>query len=191
MRPLPSFLAIAAALLSIGAVMTEVFLIDDFSREEASALGTRWQAFTDRVMGGLSNGRASYETIEGKRCLRLRGEVSLENQGGFVQAALPLAKEDGALDASGYRGVRLWVRGNGTVYYVHLRTGDSRLPWQYYAAEFEAGPDWRQVDIPFSAFAPENLSRALDTRILKRLAVVAAKKAFSADVAVARIEFYR
>jgi len=171
--------------------MNETLLVDDFSQEGISALGTRWQAFTDRVMGGLSNGRALFETIEGKRCLRLRGEVSLENQGGFIQAALPLAKEDGALDASGYRGVRLWVRGNGTAYYVHLRTGDSRLPWQYYAAEFEAGPGWKAIDLPFSAFAPENLDRAIDTRRLKRLAVVAAKKAFSADVAVSRVEFYR
>lgn len=191
MRPLPAIIALAAALLSFGAVLTDVFLIDDFSREDASSLGTRWQAFTDRVMGGLSEGRASFETIEGKRCLRLRGDVSLENQGGFVQAALPLAKGDGDLDASGYRGLRLWVRGNGAVYYIHLRTGDSRLPWQYYAAEFETGPAWKQVDVPFSAFLPENLSRDLDTRSLRRLAVVAAKKAFSADVAVARIEFYR
>jgi hypothetical protein len=191
MRVPPALIALASALLTFGAAMTETFLIDDFSREDVSALGTRWQAFTDRVMGGLSNGRASFETIEGKRCLRLRGEVSLENQGGFIQAALPLAEEDGAFDASGYRGVRLWARGNGTAYYVHLRTDDSRRPWQYYAAAFEAGPDWKAVDLPFAAFTPENLDRALDARRLRRLAVVAAKKAFSADVAVARIEFYR
>lgn len=191
MRPRPAIIALATALLTFGAVMTETFLIDDFSQDDVSALGTRWQAFTDRVMGGRSDGRTSFETIEGKRCLRLRGEVSLENQGGFIQAALPLAKEDGPLDASGFQGVRLWVRGNGTAYYVHLRTGDSRLPWQYYAAAFEAGPAWKAVDLPFSAFSPENLDRTLDTRSLRRLAVVAAKKAFSADVAVARIEFYR
>lgn len=191
MRIRTATIAFAAALLTFGANMTDTLLLDDFAREDVSALGTRWQAFSDRVMGGRSDGRASVETIEGRRCLRLTGEVSLENQGGFIQAALPLAPADGTLDAAGYRGVRLWVRGNGTMYYVHLRTGDTRLPWQYYAAGFEAGRVWKPVELPFSAFAPENLDRPLDTRSLKRLAVVAAKKAFSADLAVARIEFYR
>ena len=32
-------------------------IIDDLSRDPPmSAIGTRWQLFTDRVMGGISNG---------------------------------------------------------------------------------------------------------------------------------------
>jgi hypothetical protein len=181
-------LGLAAALFGSGAAT--VVLIDDFSRETASALGTKWQTFTDRVMGGMSNGQTSFETLAGQRCLRLKGTVSLENQGGFVQAALPLVKQGGSFDAATYRGIRLWVRGNGATYYVHLRTADTRLPWQYYEAGFESGADWKQVDIPFSAFDPENLDAALDLGNLKRLAIVAAKKAFEADIAVARIEFF-
>jgi len=184
-------LGLAAALFGSGQDAATVFLIDDFSGDAGSALGTKWQTFTDRVMGGLSAGEASYETLGGRRCLRLRGQVSLENQGGFVQAALPLVRQGGAFDAGIYRGIRLWVRGNGAGYYVHLRTEDTRLPWQYYEAAFGTGPDWTRIDIPFSAFAPENLATALDTRKLKRLAVVAAKKAFAADVAVAGIELYK
>lgn len=184
-------LGLAAALLAKGTAGTAGFLVDDFSSENGSALGTKWQTFTDRVMGGLSNGQASFETLGERRCLRLRGQVSLENQGGFVQAALPLVKQGGAFDAGSFKGIRLWVRGNGATYYLHLRTEDTRLPWQYYEAGFEAGENWEPVDIRFSAFGPENLDAALDTRKLKRLAVVAAKKAFSADVAVARIELYQ
>ena len=182
---------LAAALVSMAVAAPTVLLIDDFSREGVSALGTSWQTFTDRVMGGVSDGQAAFETLDGKRCLRLRGRVSLENQGGFVQTALPLAKEGGSLEVSAFKGVRLLVKGNGHKYYIHLRTDDTRLPWQYYAAGFDAGPDWTSVDIPFSAFEPENLRPALDTRKLRRLAIVAAKKAFAADVAVARIEFYQ
>lgn len=184
-------LGLAAALFGSGQDIAAVFLVDDFSSDAGSALGTKWQMFTDQVMGGVSAGQASYETLGDKRCLRLRGQVSLENRGGFVQAALPLVRQGGAFDAGAYQGIRLWVRGNGAGYYVHLRTEDTRLPWQYYEAAFETGPDWARVDIPFSAFAPENLAAALDMRKLKRLAVVAAKKAFAADVAVARIELYR
>jgi hypothetical protein len=183
-------LALASALVSLGTIMSPAFLIDDFARDGVSALGTRWQTFSDRVMGGVSDGETAFETIEGRRCLRLRGQVSLENRGGFVQAALPLVERGGSFDAGRFKGLRLQVRGNGAVYYVHLRTEDTRLPWQYYEAAFEAGPAWKPIEIPFTAFSPENLSAALDTGGLKRLAIVAAKRAFSADVAVAGIEFY-
>lgn len=193
MRPVLGMvvLGLAAALFGSGQDVASVLLIDDFSSEAGSSLGPKWQTFTDQVMGGVSAGEASHETLGGRRCLRLRGQVSLENRGGFVQAALPLVAQGGAFDAGAYRGIRLWVRGNGAVYYVHLRTEDTRLPWQYYEAAFETGPDWTRVDIPFSSFAPENLTAALDTRKLKRLALVAAKKAFAADMAAARIELYK
>ena len=181
-------LTMIAALVCLAMVVPDEFLIDDFSRDGVSSIGTLWQTFTDRVMGGVSDGQAVYETLDGRRCLRLRGRVSLENQGGFVQAALPLAPGGGFFDASAFKGIRLLVKGNGERYYVHLRTRDSRRPWQYYVAGFDAGPEWKMIEIPFSAFEPENLQVPLDTRTLVRLAVVAAKKAFSADVAVARIE---
>lgn len=190
MKAFHAAVAIIAGMAALGATAPATVLIDDFSREDSSALGTKWQSFTDRVMGGLSNGQASFETLEGKRCLRLRGDVSLENQGGFVQAALPLVKQGGVFDAGGHKGIRIWARGNGEKYYIHLRTTETALPWQYYQAAFETDKTWRQVDIPFADFRPENLEPGLDPRKLKRLAVVAAKKAFSADVAVARIEFY-
>lgn len=182
--------ALVCALLGLAMVSPTGFLIDDFARDGVSAIGTRWQTFTDRVMGGVSDGQALYETLDGRRCLRLRGRVSLENQGGFVQAALPLTLDGGLFDGSAFQGIRLWVRGNENRYYIHLRTADSRRPWQYYAAGFDAGAAWEMVEIPFSAFAPENMQTPLNRQALMRLAVVAAKQAFSADVAVARIEFY-
>jgi len=178
------------AFVGLAMVAPAGFLVDDFARDGVSVIGTRWQTFTDRVMGGVSDGQAVYETLDGRRCLRLRGRVSLENQGGFVQAALPLTTGGGPFDGSAHKGIRIWVQGNGNRYYIHLRTADSRRPWQYYAAGFDAGPTWEMVEIPFSAFAPENMQTPLNRQTLLRLAVVAAKQAFSADVAVARIEFY-
>jgi hypothetical protein len=167
-------------------------LIDDFQRADGlSALGTAWQVFTDRVMGGVSRGSAARETDESRPHLRLRGEVSLENNGGFIQAALPLRVEGRPLDASGFTGIRLTVRGDGETYYVHLRSTDTRLPWQYYQAGFATVRQWQDVDIPFAAFQGENLDAPLDPSRLERVGIVAAKKAFTADVAVARIALYR
>ncbi|MHC4945225.1 MAG: CIA30 family protein [Planctomycetota bacterium] len=170
---------------------TRPMLIDDFSEPNGiSDIGTSWRLFTDRVMGGVSNGTSRYEVLDGKQCIRMQGEVSLENNGGFVQIALPLQPDERPFDASGYRGIRLWVRGNGLPYYVHLRTAQNRLPWQYFSAPLATDSQWRPIDIPFSAFAGQNTRAGLDTSNLKRIAVVGAKKAFQADVAVSRVELY-
>jgi hypothetical protein len=167
-------------------------LIDDFSREDGrSALGTAWRSFSDRVMGGVSLGQHRYETIDGKRSVRLTGDVSLDNNGGFIQVALSLNPRERPFDASPYKGIRLTVRGNDTKYFIHIRSSQSRRPWQYYAAEFEATGEWRTLEIPFSQFEPKSLSEALDPSELRRIAVVAAWENFKADVAVSRLEFYR
>lgn len=170
---------------------TGTLLIDDFSEPNGvSDIGTSWRLFSDRVMGGVSTGTSRYEEIDGKLCLRMQGKVSLENNGGFVQIALPLQPDERPFDASAYSGLRLWVRGNGSPYYVHLRTTQNRLPWQYFSAPLATDDQWRPIEIPFSAFTAENTVAMLDSSILKRIAVVGAKKAFQADVAVSKVEFY-
>ena len=177
---------------SIMTVQSESLLIDDFSKSNGvSSLGTQWRMFTDRVMGGLSTAEWEYTTIEGRKCVQLRGDVSLENNGGFVQIALPLTRDGWPFDASSYKGVRLWARGNSEAYHIHLRSSDSRLPWQYYGAKFVADGSWRMYEVPFSEFVPEGLEAELKPDRLVRIAVVAIKKEFKADIAVAQLEFYR
>lgn len=161
--------------------------LSDLSAEEGSA----WRGFSDRVMGGVSREQVTLTMIAGRRCVRLQGEVRLENNGGFVQVALGLEQRGEALDARAYSGVRLLVWGNGEEYLVHLRTRDTRLPWQLYRAPFVAGPAWQTVDLPFVTFCPERLAEPLDQRSLARLGVVAYGRHFVADVAVARVALYR
>ncbi len=171
---------------------SESLLIDDFSGSNGiSSLGPQWRMFTDRVMGGLSTADWAYETIDGRRCVRLRGDVSLANNGGFVQIALPLTEEGRPFDASAFKGVRLWAYGNGKTYHIHLRSTDNRRPWQYYGAKFIPDSSWRMVELPFSDFSPESLKAKLKTDQLVRIAVVAIGEEFTADIAVARLEFYR
>ena len=64
-------------------------VFDDVSADADTAM-RRWSMFTDPVMGGVSEGSAALEMILGRRALRLRGRVSLERNGGFVQVARPL-----------------------------------------------------------------------------------------------------
>jgi hypothetical protein len=101
----------------------EMFILDDFSRDDLiSTLGTPWRGFSDQVMGGISQETLALTEIAGRRCLRLTGDVRLENNGGFIQMTLDLAPDGRTFDASSYVGVLLTVRGNGEKYGVHLRT---------------------------------------------------------------------
>jgi len=174
-----------------GGNMTRELLIDDFNDPKVSSFGTSWRLFTDQVMGGVSTAYGSWSSQDGENFVRLRGEVSLENRGGFVQIALPLSRDGRSFDASGYSGVRIRVKGNDNTYFVHLKSSQTVLPWQYFYADFFAGAEWTDIDIPFTAFRGENInSSSLNTSRLKRIAVVAAKREFEADVQVSSIGFY-
>jgi hypothetical protein len=167
-------------------------LIDDMQRPDGlSTLGTRWEAISDRVMGGLSDARLEHETHDGRPCLRLQGAVRLDNNGGFVQMALDLDPGGGELDASGWTGLALTVQGNGEHYGVHLRTGDVTRPWQSYRAGFRAGPGWAEVRLPFRDFTPHRLDTPLDLTRLRRIGLVAIGRPFQADLRLARLACYR
>lgn len=166
-------------------------IVDDLSRPAPeAATGTRWELVADRVMGGVSSGRMTRETIDGRPAIRLAGEVSLDNNGGFVQIALDLAPGRAPVDARGYAGVELDVRGNGERYNVHLRTADVTRPWQSYRQAFDASESWRTVRLPFDAFRAHRVEAPLDVSRLTRLGIVAIGRAFRADVAVAGVRFF-
>jgi len=166
-------------------------LIDDFSDVNlVSTIGTRWRGVSDQVMGGISKASVAYGRVDGRSCLRLTGDVRLEHNGGFIEAALDLAPPDGTLDASAYAGLYLVVLGNGEQYAVHLRTADTG-PRQSYRAPFGAGADWTNTRLPFDQFMPHRLELPLDVATLRRLGVFAIGRAFRADLAIAEIGFYR
>ena len=169
----------------------DVLVVDDFSRDDLiSLVGTPWRGFNDRVMGGISEEAIALTTIDGRRASRLTGDVRLENNGGFIQMALDLAPEGRTLDASADTGVLLIARGNGESYGVHLRTPDCVRPWQSYRADFVAGPEWREIRLPFARFEPYRLTEPLNVRHLRRLGLVAIGRAFHADLAVSTIGLY-
>lgn len=190
--PVLAFVAMFSPLPGTASAQDKTMLIDDFSRVDlVSALGTEWRGVSDRVMGGVSQESVSRSVAHGRQSLHLQGDVRLENNGGFIQAALDLSSGGRALNASAYRGIRLVVRGNGEKYSVHLRTPDNVRPWQSYRAEFTAGDGWQSIDLPFDGFEPYRLDTPLDVTRLSRLGLVAIGRAFSANLMVSSISFYR
>lgn len=105
-----------------------------------------WSYVSDQVMGGVSDGGAR---VAGDH-IQLEGEVSTANRGGFIQTRVML---DTPFPETA-QGLLIRVRGNGERYFVHLRTAGTVLPWQYYQAAFETGPDWQVLRVPFTAFRP-------------------------------------
>jgi hypothetical protein len=179
------------ALLALGVQAADMLLIDDFQDNGGlTRLGTPWRLVTDRVMGGVSAGRMSREEIDGRRALCMRGDVSLDNNGGFIQLNLDL-NPLGYLDASRYTGIQVVVRGNGASYNLHLKTADVRLPWQSYRSSFQTGPEWREIRLPFQSFEPHRIGVPLDTVRLDRLGLVAIGRAFTAELCVAQVGLYR
>ncbi|MGZ9033624.1 MAG: CIA30 family protein [Rhodospirillales bacterium] len=162
-----------------------MLIIDDFAAGPQAARA--WRAFSDRVMGGVSEASVVPTLIDGRTCLRLTGDVRLENNGGFVQMARDLAPAGETLDASAFAAVALLVRGNGESYGCHLRTPATARPWQSYRATFRAGGEWREVILPFADFVPHRLDAPLDVKALRRIGLVAIGRAFAADLALARL----
>ena len=120
----------------------------------------------------------------------MRGEVSLENNGGFVQMALDLAPDGSVVDASEWRGIELDVMGNDEDYSVHLRTDAVARPWQSYRQSFRAGALWQTVQLTFADFTPHRIEVPLDVRRLRRIGLVAIGRAFTADLAVGGMRFF-
>ena len=159
-------------------------VIEDFE----SAPENRWRFVADTVMGGVSTGDVDFVSRDGDSFARMTGRVSTENNGGFIQfrTKLPDAAPEGTT------GVRLWVRGNGERYFVHLRTGGTILPWQYYQAGFETGPDWTEIRLPLAAFAPSGwiLADTPAADSLTSVGIVAFGRDHEAEIEVREVGFY-
>ena len=165
-------------------------VIDDLSREPPIATtGSEWRLLTDQIMGGVSKGAMTRDVIAGRAAIRMRGDVSLENNGGFVQIALDLSPDGGVIDASAWSGIEVDVFGNGEAYGVHLRTDALTRPWQSYRQIFTADAKWRTVHLPFDHFVAHRTDAPFDAQRLRRIGVVAIGRAFSVDLALGGLRF--
>jgi len=145
-----------------------------------------WSYIADTVMGGVSQGSAVY--VKKEVSIRLSGIVSTKNNGGFIQVRTNI----GPIGSNEKKGIRMEVKGNDETYNIHLRNGSSRLPWQYYAAEFMAPNNWVTVEIPFSNFKKSStlMKTKMDPTSLKSLGVVAYGKDYKADIFIRKVELY-
>lgn len=115
-------------------------VVFDFTASDA----TPWRSVDDVVMGGVSSSRMVME--DGRAVFR--GEVSLENNGGFAS----VRSAPGKHDLQGFEGLAVTVRGDGQRYSFRLRmTGV--VDDVSYQVKFRAPEEgWQTLRFPFSEF---------------------------------------
>ena len=168
----------------------ELLVLDDRSSDDGRAQnGAGWRLFTDGVMGGVSKGDLTFDIVDNRRCMRLSGDVRLENNGGFVQIALDI-NEGGTINTDRYKGFLLDIYGNAEEYNMHLRTNETQRPWQSYRATFLAVPSWQTILLPFSQFEPYRIETPMDPADIRRIGIVAIGRAFAANLCIGRVALY-
>jgi adhesin HecA-like repeat protein len=154
-------------------------------------LAPHWEYVADTVMGGVSTGRLSRETVDGRAAVRLRGQVSLDNNGGFIQMAFDLRPDGRGVDLSDWRGIEFDLRGNGASYDIRLRTDQLSRPWQSFRTEVTAPLQWRAVRVAFADLIAHRTEADFDPAQVRRIGVLAVGRAFEADVSVAAVRLYQ
>ena len=189
------------SLILLGLVPLTLYAQDTLNFPIEPNMAKEWKYQSDQVMGGVSEGNASLMQDGDMFFFRLTGDVSTENNGGFVQyrskvsifnkpemfQLIHKAHKDGV----DLEGVRLNVKGNGETYHIMIRTYFTWSPSDYYYHTFDTSPNWQQVDLPFDQFKSSKYrQRGLEVDQIRDFAVVAYGRDFKSDVSVSKISFY-
>lgn len=153
--------------------------------EDAMTLNPEWRYEADTVMGGVSTGRIEREVIAGREAVRLTGDVSLENNGGFIQMNF-----DVDADVTDAAGVEFDVYGNGEAYELRVRTDALSRPWQSFRKSFTAPAEWTTIRVPFADLEAHRTEATFEKAGLRRIGLIAIGREFAADVAVSDMRLF-
>jgi len=164
-------------------------ILDQLENPNLTTQSQKWSFITDQVMGGLSKGKVRIDIIDGIKCYRMTGDVSTKNNGGFIQMRTRLSPE---IHTKNYNGVYLKVYGNQKKYNLHLRTGFTLAPWQYYSYSFFSKKNWSEIRAPFAQFKKSNFyqPKSIFGQKIKTIGLVAGFDNFFSDICLGEIGFY-
>ena len=164
-------------------------ILDNLNTPGKTNQDQKWFFITDKVMGGRSEGKVEIDKMQKKICYRMSGNVTTENNGGFIQIRSLLKPN---INGSDYEGIYFKVFGNNKKYFIHLRTQYTVAPWQYYSFGFEANEEWLEIKVPLEEFKKSNFyqPKSLKKQKIQTIGLVAAFDDFDADICLAEIGFY-
>ena len=145
----------------------------------------------DMILDQLKNPKLTntVEKVDGVMCYRMTGDVSTKNNGGFIQIRAKLNPE---IYSKEYDGVYVKVYGNKKKYNLHLRTGLTLAPWQYYSYTFSTSKNWTEIKAPFEQFKKSNFyqPKSILGQNIKSVGLVAGFDDFKSDICLSEIGFY-
>ena len=161
----------------------EIVFTDKFNEKN------EWNFITDQVMGGISTGTHSYEKINNNNILKINGNVSKKNNGGFIQVRRNLNN----INLTNAKNVEVIAKGNNEKYFIHLRTNFTLLPWQYYQNSFTVKKDFKNFILPIRNFKKSGflLPDKINPKNIKSIGIVAFGKDYKAELIVKEISFVR
>ena len=164
-------------------------ILDQLKNPKLTNQSQQWSFITDKVMGGVSTGKFIVEKVDGVMCYRMIGDVSTKNNGGFIQIRAKLNPE---INSEEYDGIYIKVYGNEKNYNLHLRTGLTLAPWQYYSYTFVTTKNWSEIRAPFKQFKKSNFyqPKSILGQNIKSVGLVAGFDDFESDICLSEIGFY-
>ena len=169
--------------------LSKEMILDQLKNPNLTTQFQEWNFISDQVMGGVSSGKFEVEEIESIKCYRLTGIVSTKNNGGFIQIRSKLKPE---INSNDYKGIYIKVYGNKKKYSIHLRTGLTLAPWQYYSYTFNSPKNWIEIRATFNEFKKSNFYQpnSIIGQKIKSIGLVAGFDDFKSDVCLGEIGFF-
>jgi NADH dehydrogenase [ubiquinone] 1 alpha subcomplex assembly factor 1 len=112
-----------------------------------------WSVVNDVVMGGMSNATISLDT-DGNAVFK--GEVSLENNGGFSSLRHRFEK----IDVSNFKKIKIRLKGDGKKY--QFRAKASMFKQYSYINYFQTTGEWQTLEINLADLTPTFRGRKLE-----------------------------
>lgn len=159
-------------------------LVDLYPPERSA--DSDWRLFTDQVMGGISTGRLAPAVYQGSHCLEMLGDVSLENNGGFVQMRLAIQQTPPETAI----GIYLEAAGDQASFGIHLRTLSLDAPWQSFRSRFTPASAWQSFFLPFDQFKAHRTQQDFILAELRSIGLIAIGKAGPCQLFVRRMAYY-
>ena len=161
--------------------------MDLLQKIESENFSKKWEFVSDKVMGGISEGKFEILKDEKNNFLRLSGFVSTENNGGFIQI-----RSNFDIDEENFNGIRIKARGLPSEYFIHIRTSFLLLPWQYYSGKFVVSEVWEDHEILFEDFEKSNFYQPslFSSSDIKSIGFVAFGKNFEPQLDILKAELF-
>lgn len=173
-------------ILSLCVQINAMNLLND-QLKDSEKFFKNWEYISDQVMGGVSTGKAEIKKEGDNFFLRLSGNVSTKNNGGFIQV-----RSDVDDLADNFKGLRLKVKGKASSYFIHIRTNFLFLPWQFYSGEFLVDNEWKEIELLFKDFKKSNFYQpsSFNSSEIESIGFVAFGKDFNARLDIMEAELF-